>query len=131
MFRGVTQRDLARVWQLIDGFAEADRERLDRNPRLLLHQGDDGAGIESAAQKRANWDVSDHLSGNGLPQKATQLLGRLFDGYGRRPQTRRPVRPDRRFAVLPDEIVTRRERLDLFVDGAIGRQISKGQITID
>jgi len=76
MFSRKTLRAGSCVWQLVEcRLAEADCKRFDRAVGMPDHVRDDGAGVNSAAQERADRHVADHVYADRL----LELFAQLFD----------------------------------------------------
>src|SRR5262245_22052362 len=68
---GVPQFIVARL-------CESDREGLELHVRGARHQGHDGARIDSAAQERADRDITDLMQYHRFAKPLSQLLDKIF-----------------------------------------------------
>ena len=97
-------RDLARVRKLVVAvLSKADRERLDGQAGSPGHDRHHGAGIEAAAEERADRDIAHQVRPHGVLEPRPEALGRLgllrerraavTEERGRLPVTARLARP--------------------------------------
>ena len=89
---------------------EPDGERLHRPTHAARHQCDYEAGVEPAAEHRAEGDVAHELSGHGVVEQVEQLLAPLLLG---------PVCDRRRLRIPPIALDAYGRRLD---DDSVSRE---------
>src|SRR5207253_2710332 len=100
------------------GAAKADREGLDRRRRVGAHQGHDEAGVDSAAEKRAERDVAHEMALHGVAEELEKTLcdGGLA-GFPPGSEAQAPVALDHDPACVANQEMPGFELANLRVDG--------------
>ena len=100
--------------------------------RLAGHRHDDRGGVDAAAEECPEWHVADHAQAHGLGQESGEFL-EVVPLAAFRPdiESHVPVLGESNPAVLPQEVVRRRQLGDALVDRPGGRNGAEGQVVVD
>jgi hypothetical protein len=113
------------------GIVEADRERLDRDRALLLHQRDDQGRVDAAREKASERHVGNHALPHGGRQQGVELRLCFCLGHRCLPEgirDRIPVAAHRQCAVLEEEEMRGRQLPDAGVDRVRRRYVAVAQV---
>ena len=135
MLGAVARGDGARLLRLAEALLlEPDRERADGADAQLVHEGHDGARVETAREEHAERDVAHQVALHRCAQRLHQLvlpLGLAPPLVGTHVPTERPVAARLgRAARLRDHHVSRRELRDAGEDRRRARHVAEGQVVV-
>src|SRR5262249_21690047 len=117
----------SRVFQLaVIVVIESYRESLCRPRRHLAHEGDHGTRINPAGQESAQGNIGHQSRAHGIPDQLNSTLpGILFVNSYLAGEVKRPVLLDPRFAIRPEQQMSRLELLNSREGGSGGGHTGK------